>query len=161
MSQQQDSLTVPGRYDRIQEVCLFVSEGAAQAGFNEDMLFRMELCTDEACTNVIEHAYGGEDEGVLHVSWRIEDEAFVIEIRDFGRAFDPDNVPIPAVNSGGENSNAKDMESTIQLKVGGLGLYFIRELMDGVTFEFDDDHGNKLTMRKRLPARRTPDSESS
>jgi serine/threonine-protein kinase RsbW len=161
MSQQQESLTVPGRYDRIQEVCLFVSDGAAQAGFNEDMLFRMELCTDEACTNVIEHAYGGEDEGILQVSWRIEADTFVIEIRDFGRPFDPEKVPTPSVTAGGDNSSSNDLEATIQLKVGGLGLYFIRELMDGVTFEFDDNHGNKLTMRKRLPAKRLADSEAS
>ncbi len=160
MSLQQETLTVPGRFDRVQEVCLFVSEGAAKAGFNEDMLFRMELCTDEACTNVIEHAYGGEDEGILQVNWRIEDDTFVIEIRDFGRSFDPDKVPVPAVVTGGKNSQSSDLEESVQLKVGGLGLYFIRELMDSVTFEFDEYHGNRMTMRKRLPAKPLVNSEA-
>jgi serine/threonine-protein kinase RsbW len=41
-----------------------------------------------------------------------------------------------------------DLES---LPEGGLGLYFMRKLMDQVTFQFDEQNGNVLTMVKRRP----------
>lgn len=151
MGRKQDSLTVPGRYDQIQEVCLFISAGAAEAGFSDDMLFRLELATDEACTNVIEHAYGGENEGTIRVSWRIEDNSFVIEILDQGQTFNPDDIQAPTITVRGLEASSDEDAAIADLKVGGLGLYFMRELMDGVTFEFDNSQGNKLTMRKRLP----------
>ena len=139
------SLTLPGRYDQIQAVCDFVMAGAQKAGFSEDALFHLQLATDEACTNVIEHAYGGEGKGKLQVEWHIQEKDFVIVIHDYGRSFDPDDVPRPV----GPEADP------LELKVGGLGLYFMRELMDSVHFEFHEEEGNTLTMTKRLPGEGT------
>jgi len=122
------------------------------AGYAEDMLFRLELATDEACTNVIEHAYGGEDQGMLYVTWRIEEESFIIEIQDHGRPFDPDIVPEPIIPNNEQAESGPHEDLLLQLKVGGLGLYFMRKLMDTVQFSFDAaGAGNTLIMSKRLP----------
>jgi serine/threonine-protein kinase RsbW len=64
----------------------------------------------------------------------------VITVHDHGRPFDPATVPAPPI--GAELDN---------LPEGGLGLYFMRKLMDQVTFRFDRDLGNVLTMVKRRP----------
>lgn len=138
---EEDSLTIPGRYEQIQEVCEFVASGAQEAGFDEDTIFQLQLATDEACTNVIEHAYGGEGVGNLRIDWRINGHDFAIIIHDNGRSFNPEDVPAP---SGREENN-------LDLRVGGLGLYFMRNLMDKVSFQFNESHGNILTMTKRLP----------
>ncbi len=149
MGKRRQTLVVPGRYESVQLVCTFVTEGATTAGFNEDTIFQIQLATDEACTNVIEHAYGGENVGDLHVDWEIHQGQFVIQIHDQGEAFDPDSVPEPSVppdaTPGGDES--------LKLKVGGLGLYFMRTLMDEVHFEFHENEGNTLTMSKRLPGK--------
>jgi hypothetical protein len=63
-----------------------------------------------------------------------------VVIRDSGQPFDPDDVPSPNVGT------PTDLDS---LNEGGLGLYFMRKLMDDVRFEFVPGQGNTLTMTKR------------
>lgn len=134
-------LTIPGRYDRIREACDFVVEGGETAGFDPDELFRIQLACDEACTNIIEHAYGREDAGTITVSWQHEKGAFIIELRDTGRPFQPATIPPPSVPDSADEVD--------DLKVGGLGLHFMRTLMDEVEFSFDEK-GNRLVMTKYL-----------
>lgn len=135
------NLTIPGRYDRIREACDFVVAGAEEAGFDPDEVFRIQLACDEACTNIIEHAYGVEDAGEIGVSWEIKKGAFIIELRDSGRPFRPETVPSPSVPDTPEDVD--------ELKVGGLGLHFMRTLMDEVKFSFNDE-GNHLVMVKNI-----------
>ena len=40
-----------------------------EVGLDEDFIFKVELACDEACTNVIQHAYGGEDLGPIRIAW--------------------------------------------------------------------------------------------
>ncbi len=140
----QHSLTVPGRYDKIRQICEFVSAAAVQAGLGDTAVFHIELACDEACTNVIEHAYGGEDKGTIVVSWHVTDSRFQITIQDNGRPFNPNNVPEP------DTDLSPTPEVIDNLKVGGLGIHFMRKLMDEVTFRFDQERGNLLIMSKRL-----------
>jgi serine/threonine-protein kinase RsbW len=137
-----EEVTIPGRYDRVIDVCSFVVAGARRVGFGEDELFRIELACDEACTNVIEHAYGGEDQGNIRVVWEYAKGAFTIIIYDYGRYFDPDTLPEPSI--------PKSPDDIDQLKIGGLGIHFMRSLMDEVLFQSDQGAGNKLIMVKYL-----------
>ena len=144
------NLTVPGRYDEIKRICEFVAAGATEAGFDEDTVFHMELCCDEASTNIIEHAYGREDAGNIEISYYVSDDDFTIILRDNGRSFDPGEVPSPpTINS----QKASAEELTSQLRIGGLGLHLIRSLMDEVHFTSDRRLGNQLVMIKKLSAK--------
>ncbi len=98
----------------------------------------MQLAVDEACSNIIEHAYGGEGRGDIESTCRIHSDGLTLILRDHGRPFNPNSVPPPNLHSSLEERNAR-----------GLGLYFMRELMDEVHFEFTPDSGNVLTMVKR------------
>lgn len=142
-------LTVPGRYKEIKRICEFVAAGAAQAGFDENTIFHLELCCDEASTNIIEHAYGEEGVGNIVISYKVSDDDFTIVMRDNGEAFDPGAVPPPPAIS---SSDASAEEITSQLRIGGLGLHFIRNLMDEVYFTTDRRQGNELVMVKKLNA---------
>lgn len=135
-------ISIPGRYDRIIEVCKFVVGGAEQAGFNNDDLFKIELACDEACTNIIEHAYGAENMGEIRVTWQFAGEAFTITITDEAQPFNPQDVPEPNVHAG-----PNDIDD---LKIGGLGIHFMRKLMDEVHFNVDRNGGNRLVMTKYL-----------
>ncbi len=136
-------LTVRGRYNNIRDICDFVVDGAQTSGLDEGALFHVELACDEACTNIIEHAYEGEDIGDIEVSWRIAKDQFIITFRDHGRSFDPTNVPPPAMS---DLSVEAEPET---LKVGGLGIHFMRTLMDDIQYNFDS-RGNTLTMIKQM-----------
>jgi serine/threonine-protein kinase RsbW len=142
------SLTFPGRYDEIKNICAFVTQGAADAGLDETAVFHIELACDEACTNIIEHAYQGEDKGSIVVSWQVDGSQFRITLQDNGRTFNPADIPEPTIPN-----DAKPNDSEIQydqLQVGGLGIHFMRKLMDEVIFEFNDHAGNRLTLTKNI-----------
>ena len=131
-------LIVPGRYDQIRTITKFVTAGGEAAGLDEDAIFHLELCCDEASTNIIEHAYRGQDQGQIKLCSECNEGEWVITIWDTGQPFDPHAVPKP-------NLNIK----VDDIKTGGLGLYFMHQLMDNVEFTFDDKKGNELRMVKR------------
>jgi serine/threonine-protein kinase RsbW len=134
-------LTVPGRFEYLAQIADFIEVTARDAGWSDDDIYRVQMAVDEACSNIIEHAYGPDRQGDIKLSCRVQVERdLVISIHDAGRPFDPTLVPEPPRGS--------DWES---LPEGGLGLYFIRRLMDQVTFHFDEQNGNTLTMLKRRP----------
>lgn len=135
-----NEFTIPGRYEHVADVCAFVVAGAEEAGFGVDELFRIELACDEACTNIIEHAYGGENEGDIRITWQMDEYTFTITMIDDGRPFDPQEVPPPEIPA-----NPDDLD---ELKIGGLGIYFMRNLMDEVRFSRDAVQGNRVVMIK-------------
>lgn len=129
-------LTVRGRYDSIPTIIQFVGDSARAAGLSDKEAFHCQMSVDEACTNVIEHAYGQEDIGDIDVVCHVVIGSCTIEIRDQGTPFDPDSVPVPQLGG-----------SIEEIKPGGIGLHLMRRLMDDVRFEFGE-HGNYLIMRK-------------
>jgi anti-sigma regulatory factor (Ser/Thr protein kinase) len=112
---------------------------ARAAGFEEPALGQIQLAVDEACANVVDHAYAGMEPGDMEVTCCLDEQDFVIRIRDWGKSFDPDKVPVPDVNAPLE-------ERTL----GGLGLFLMRQVMDEVQFTFDSEQGNELLMIKRV-----------
>ena len=137
---QLEQLIVPGRFDRLTEIAAFVTQAARAAGLNDDEVFHVEMAVDEACSNIIEHAYAVQSGDINLACTCSTTGELEIVIRDSGQPFDPVEVPLP-------NTDAPaDLD---QLSEGGLGLYFMRKLMDDVRFEFVQGQGNTLTMIKR------------
>jgi serine/threonine-protein kinase RsbW len=132
------SLTVPGRYEYLATIADFIAEAGRDAGFDQDTIFHVQMAVDEACSNVIEHAYQGQNKGDITLNCDCNVKEWVIAIYDTGNSFDPKSIPEPDLNAGVDD-----------IKTGGLGLYFMRQLMDEVEFSFDKEKGNKLRMVKR------------
>lgn len=137
--------TVPGRYEEVKNICAFMVQGAEEAGLDESALFQVELACDEACTNIIEHAYGGEGRGDIVASWQIDGNDFIMRLHDNGRVFNPDDVPDPTMPNQLTGEAALD-----SLQVGGLGIHFMRKLMDEIRYQFDPDQGNTLILVKKI-----------
>ena len=135
-------MRVPGRFESLAQISNFITQAARDAGFNEDDVFHIQMAVDEACSNVIEHAYGEGASGDIDLSCQATHNGDLrVDIRDNGKPFDPDEIPDPQIGSGRVDLDA--------MKVGGLGLFFMRKLMDEVTFSFDAATGNHLVMLKR------------
>jgi anti-sigma regulatory factor (Ser/Thr protein kinase) len=132
------SLTVPSRFEYLATIADFIAETGHDAGYDQDMIFHVQMAVDEACSNVIEHAYQGQNKGDITLSCDCQNQEWAIAIFDTGRSFDPNSVPEPNLDA-----------SLDDIKTGGLGLYFMRQLMDEVEFTFDEKTGNKLRMVKR------------
>ncbi len=117
-----------------------VADWAEAMGFDDKTVYELRLAVDEACANVIHHAYGGMEAGDMEVTCCLNDGALTIKVRDWGQAFDPDSVPEPNVDAPLEERS-----------LGGLGLFLMKQVMDGVEFTFDAKLGNELVMIKRAP----------
>jgi len=130
-------LKIPGQTDNLELIRNFVSGIAKKVGFDEEDTNKIELAIDEACTNVIEHAYQHDESQDIDIAVKIDYNKFTIVVADRGRSFDMDEVEIP------------DMSSYLaELRVGGLGIYLMRTLMDEVDYRSKPGEKNEVTMVK-------------
>ena len=100
-------------------------EGHARAcGFSSDVVDQLSLAVDEACTNVIRHAYGPSKSGPVDISVDVDSDRFTVTIRDEGDSIDLDTYSEPDLN-----------KSVQKRKGGGFGVHIMRRLMDLVEYE--------------------------
>lgn len=116
----------------------FVGREAERAGFSGKEVYAVQLAVDEACSNVIEHAYEGIPDGKIEIGCEVENGQITIVIHDHGKEFDITKVRQPNLSK-----NLSERE------VGGLGVFLIYKLMDEVHFSSSKKAGNTLTMKKR------------
>jgi anti-sigma regulatory factor (Ser/Thr protein kinase) len=136
-----------GHMAELPQVLDFVEESAEEAGVDPDARFDLQLAVEEACTNVIEHAYGGQG-GAFELCFETNESDVIITIQDHGQSFDPGQVPQP------------DLKLPLdQRAIGGLGLHLMQQLMDEVEFTFAQGR-NTLVMVKRsvIPPARWADA---
>ncbi len=117
------TLVVPSETRQLAQVRNFVVKHARQANVGETHIEALRLAIDEACANVIEHAYQGNPDEEVHLVMTIESTRVVVQIRDRGRPFDRAAYRRPNV-----------MELSRKRKSGGLGVDIIRRLMDEVEY---------------------------
>jgi serine/threonine-protein kinase RsbW len=134
----QVSRTFPGFYSSLEKIAGFVCAIAQDTGFDNASLYAIETAVDEACSNIIEHAYGGEGVGNIDITCISKTDQLEIIIHDMGIPFDIDRVPEPNLTTDLENRPSH-----------GLGLYLMRKWMDEVRFEFTATSGNYLFLVKR------------
>jgi anti-sigma regulatory factor (Ser/Thr protein kinase) len=119
----------------------FVANIGTDLGLDADVIYALQLAVDEACSNVINHGYRGQA-GRIDVTVEPVEEGVQVLVRDWGGAFDPHGVPTPNVEAPLE-----------ERRLGGLGLFLMRKVMDDVSFAFDAGGGNTLKMVKRIRRR--------
>jgi serine/threonine-protein kinase RsbW len=127
----------PGRYESLPLIGENIRKACESAGFDSCTAYYIETAVDEACSNIIEHAYGGENIGEIKCVYTLDADSITIILQDKGNSFNPDQVTAP------------DLQAPLEdRKNHGLGLYFIRKIMDEVTFESSPENGNILTLKK-------------
>lgn len=132
-------LQVPSSTENLALIREFVGSAAQQAGLSAKDAAGLEMAVDEACANVIEHAYGHDVSKEVVVRVTLDDETLSIDIEDTGRGFDPGSV------------NQEELEQLInKRKTGGLGMRLMTKLMDEVRYEIEPGKKNALHMTKRL-----------
>ena len=128
-------LTVSGYFENLAAIAEFISQAAGQARLDDKTSYALQMAVDEACTNIIEHAYGGEGIGSIQLTYEVRADGLEVIICDQGRPCDPSEVPELDTEAGLTERQAR-----------GMGLFFIYELVDKVKFEFGTAQGNRLTL---------------
>ena len=132
-----ETRSFPGSYKSLARIGGFVRKIAQNVGFEDIAIYSIELAVDEACSNIIEHAYQGEGKGSIRCTCSASDNTLTVILRDRGQSFDPSNITQPNLS---HDLNEREAH--------GLGLYFIRQWMDEVYFKTNGPE-NILTMVKR------------
>lgn len=132
------SVQFAAKFEFLDEIREFVGEIARNGGFSDKDVYNIQLATDEAASNIIEHAYENRPDGVLDLSCGVKGDRITIILIDYGESFDPSEVPLPDLKA--------DLSDR---KIGGLGIFLMRKLMDEVHYEPRPDKSNVLTMSKR------------
>ena len=116
-------LTIPSSTRYLEDVRHFVEAHALEANLAEAAVEQLKIAVDEACTNVIEHAYNGEGEHQIDIAIIVKPDRLVVRIRDEGEAFNPDSYEEPNI-----------FEFAKRHKKGGFGVHIMRRLMDQVEY---------------------------
>ena len=106
----------------------------ASLGMPSADVMRVTLAVHEACTNIMQHSYRGDTAQRIDLMVLIAPDGLVVEIRDYGNK--PDLAAIQP-------------RSLQDVRPGGLGTYFMRAIMDTVTYDVSPDTGTVLRMTKR------------
>ncbi len=131
-------LTVAAIVDNLVVIAEFINQVATDAGFDDRANYAMQMAVDEACTNIIEHAYEDTEAGSIRLECEIQVDGLTVSIFDQGLPFEPDTVPRFDPTASLE---ARDRR--------GMGLFYINNLMDAVDYSFNTPNGNRLTLFKR------------
>lgn len=76
-------LSLPARSENLSRIRRAVSEFAESLGVDEEVIADVRLAVNEACSNVVRHAY--EEEGEVQVEARPVGEQLVVVVHDTGR----------------------------------------------------------------------------
>ena len=100
-------------------------------GLSESAIEDIKLGVDEACSNVIKHAYGGDIHQSILVRYRMTQKGFEVLIEDHGVKVQPESI---------EGRNLDD------IRPGGLGVHLIKRAFDIVQFDQKKRKGNRLRL---------------
>ena len=138
------SKIILSRTDNLSEIREFVGKAARAFGFSEEDTANIVLAVDEACTNIIKHAYQYATDKEIEVSIFQNKLSFEIRIFDSGKPFDPNTIRQP------------DLKEHIgHRKRGGLGVYLMKKLMDKVEYNFQRGKRNEVRLIKNLSSAST------
>jgi len=130
-------LKIPSQTDNLEIIRNFISGVAKKVGFEEEDVNKIELAADEACTNVIKHAYQNDESKDIDIAIKIDYQKLTVVVTDRGQSFDMREVELP------------DMKSYLaELRVGGLGIYLMKTLMDEVDYRSKPSGENEVRMVK-------------
>ncbi|MXY67750.1 MAG: ATP-binding protein [Acidobacteriia bacterium] len=132
------SLNLESSLDALGEIERALTEFGAEHEWPDDLLFHVQLTLDELATNVINHGYGAGGHS-FQITIKSNPEAVQIELVDEARPFDPlQDAPQPAIDAG-----------VHERKVGGLGVYIVKELMDEMEYRREDGKNRLILVKKR------------
>ena len=141
MALKQKNITkkIESKTDSLVEVRDFIGGAARHLGFDEEEVANIVLAVDEACTNIIKHAYQYAPDKEIEISIAANDRFFEVKIYDSGKSFDPTALRPP------------DLKSNLgKHRRGGLGVYLMKRLMDKVEYHFKPGKRNEVLLVKYL-----------
>lgn len=137
--QQTFKLSVPSDTRNLSMIRDFVERAARRSPITEGDLDRLKLAVDEACANVIEHAYKRDVTKELTVRVAYDQSEISVEVIDSGPSYDPTQF-VPR-----ELADLQAMK-----KDGGMGIRLMRMATDDLVWSSDEQGHNCLRLVKKI-----------
>ena len=132
------TLQVGGSAAELERINAAVEELAETEGWPSELVFQTTLVLEELEVNIMNYAYGAGESAHSRITLRSEPDRLTIEVSDAGKAFNPL-----------EDAREPDLDASVEdRRIGGLGIHFVRTLMDEVSYRREDGR-NHLTLVKR------------
>lgn len=131
------SFEIPADLEQIERVSSEIERCMKGESWVDDEMLDVQLAVEEAVTNSILHGYDGSV-GIIAIRIESSPHHVVVEIADDAPAFDPLSMPDPDIGA--------DLEDR---KIGGLGIFLIRRLMNEVTYRYKDNKNILLMVKDR------------
>jgi len=138
-------LRIPSQTENLEIIRHFVGHIARRVGFDDEDATKIEMAVDEACSNVIKHAYEPGTRQPIDIAVKIDYDKLTVIVTDHGKGFDPSSIKMPDMK-----------EYLAELRVGGLGIYLMRTLMDEVAYDIKPGVRNQVKMVKYFIKRKAP-----
>lgn len=124
------------RADALQPVRHLLRELISKYAFNKKSINNIIIAINEACMNVIQHAYHNQEGDEIIIELYKKDESLLVRILDFAEIADLTLI------------KSRDLND---VRPGGLGVHLIKQLMDKVEYKnMQDDSVNVLEMQIRF-----------
>lgn len=133
------TITCMARQENLPTLIDFVEQACRRCGADDVATFALRLAVEEVCMNLVLHGYRNATAGPITLGFVCEGGEMTVTVRDRGAPFSPDDALPPDLTPDWQ-----------QRRPGGLGWHLIRSMMDRLHYEADAEHGNCLTLVKKL-----------
>ncbi|HEV7396647.1 MAG TPA: ATP-binding protein [Pyrinomonadaceae bacterium] len=137
MTVETTELTLPSRFESVEEAAGSIADLLKRSGVTDDVLFGVDMAVREAVTNAVLHGNKQDDKKFVLVTTRTSPDRLEISVHDEGEGFNPEDVPDPT-----------DSENI--LKTSGRGIFFMRTFMNDVEWFIRPEGGTTVKMIKQL-----------
>lgn len=132
LSENTERLALPSQLSAMAQLPVWVDALASRYSIPDKILFAINLCLEEAVSNVIRHGYAGADDGVVFVRFIPSEKSYAFVVEDQARHFNPlDLSDLPPLNPYEE------------MRVGGQGIRLMRRFANSIEYE-PTPTGNRL-----------------
>ena len=122
--------------ERLSLVRALVKETTENIGCGKDLTEKLVIAVNEACMNIIQHAYKGDESGEIIFEMLNNEKELYFRLVDYAEPIDLGSVKPRDLND---------------IRPGGLGTHFIAEIMDEHDIgHLDEGKGNYLEMKKKI-----------
>ncbi len=123
--------------ENLKQLRTVIKDTLSAHGVESSVVDAVLLSIGEAAMNIVKHGFnGGSDDGMIRLDIDTEEDQLILRLLDNAPSF---------------NGNELRSRSLDDIRPGGLGIYFMRELMDSVEFmPAPAGQGNMVEMRKRM-----------
>jgi len=132
------TLTIANQVEQLNELAKALETLSAEWHIPMDIMLSMNLVLEELVSNIIFYGYQDKKEHKIIIHFKFNNKILIMKIEDDAIAFNPLQTAEPDIEGSIENR-----------KIGGLGIHFVRQLTDNITYE---RIGNKnfLTLSKNI-----------